>query len=57
MELPIYLIRNQILITGIGKNSRRFMSIVKCLERILEEKKNKVRRGCNGQKCSCTNTR
>ena len=48
-ELLIYLIRSRISITGIGKNSGRFRSIVKHLERLLEEKKNKVRRGCNGQ--------
>ena len=45
----IHLIRSRISITGIGKNSGRFRSIVKHLERLLEEKKNKVRRGCNGQ--------
>lgn len=48
-ELLIYLIRSRISITDIGKNRGRFRSIVKHLERLLEEKKNKVRRGCNGQ--------
>lgn len=50
-------ITEQILITGIGKNSRRFGSIVKHLERISVEKKNRSRKGCNGQKCSCAKTR
>ena len=47
-ELLIYLIRSRISITGIGKNSRRFSSIVKYLERRLVEKKNRAGKGCNG---------
>ena len=56
-EQLIYLIRSRIPTTGIGKNSRRFRSIVKHLERISMEKKNRARKGCNGQKCSCAKTR
>ena len=48
MELRIYLKRSRIPITGIGKNSRRFSSIVKHLERRLVEKKNRAGKGCNG---------
>ena len=56
-DIRIYLIKSRILITGIGKNSRKFSSIVKHLEKRLVEKKNRAEKGCNGQKCSCAKTR
>ena len=44
MELRIYLKRSQIPITGIGKNGRRFRSIVKHLEKDWWKRKTEKKR-------------
>ena len=51
------MIKSRIQITGIGKNSRRFRSIVRYLERRVEERKTRLEGDGADKKCSCAKTR